>query len=117
MTDMNNRISRSRKANPVPLSRYVPSLVEHLGLAPEFRLEKMKRNWDRIVGSANARNTLPVEIDGRTLVIAVSSPAWITQARFYAASFIVKINGFEPEDGYPIEQVRFVLDRFNRRTE
>ena len=114
---MNNRTYRFRKANPVPLSRYVPSLVEHLGLAPEFRFEKLKRNWSRIVGSANSRNTSPVEIDGRALVIGVSSPAWMTQARFYSSSFVAKINDFEPEDGFRIESVRFVLDRINRRTE
>ena len=86
-------------------------LVHDLGIGSDIRLEKLKRNWQAIVGAVNARNTRPIILDSGVLTVAVSSPVWITQARFYTSTFIYTINSFDPRDGIEVREIRFVLER------
>jgi predicted nucleic acid-binding Zn ribbon protein len=85
--------------------------IEELGLSPDFRLEKLKKNWQSIVGTVNARNTHPLSLRDGVLDVAVSSPVWIVQARFYTSVFLKKINSFESEDGVDIREIHFTLER------
>ena len=102
---------RKRKANPVKLSRFIHSVVDDLGFGTDIRLEKLKKNWNIIVGPVNARNTIPLTLKDEILTVSVSSPAWITQARFYVSSFIEKINGYDPGDGIVLKDIRFIIER------
>lgn len=47
-------------------------------------LGHLARRWERVVGEQLAAETWPVALEGRTLVVAASSQAWATQARFLA---------------------------------
>ena len=108
---MNQHGERTRKANPVKLSSFVPFLIDDLGFSTEFRLEKLKKNWYEIVGKANARNMKPMALKDGMLTVSVSSSAWVTQARFYKSSYIEKINSFDSQDSVVICDIRFILDR------
>ena len=109
MTENRSSGVRKRKANPVSLSIMLAPVLEDLGLGPDIRLEKLKNHWQEIVGTMNARNTRPLSLRDGILTVAVSSPVWITQARFYSSDFIKKINSFESEDGVDIREIRFTL--------
>ena len=111
MSEKKKSLERVRRANPVVLDTILVPLVHDLGIGSDIRLEKLKRNWQAIVGAVNARNTRPIILDSGVLTIAVSSPVWITQARFYTSTFISTINSFDPRDSIEVREIRFVLER------
>lgn len=111
MTDRNCTGGRSRKANAVPLNRILVPLADSYGFSSDIRLEKLKKNWQSVVGLVNARNTKPHDLKNGILTVFVSSPAWITQARFLTPQFLKNINTYDSVDGSEVRDIRFVLDR------
>lgn len=111
MIDRERTLERPRKANPVALEKILVPLADSIGLSSDVRFDKLKRNWLAIVGDVNARNTKPTDLRNGILTVSVSSPVWITQARFYTSTFIKKINAFDAGDGVEVREIRFVLDR------
>lgn len=107
---MKRKTTRIRKANPIKLSHVVQTIVGDLGIASDIYLEKLKRDWREVVGKTNARNTRPVSLKNGVLTIAVSSPVWITQARFYKTSFLHTIKHFYPQDTVEIHDISFILE-------
>jgi predicted nucleic acid-binding Zn ribbon protein len=107
---MKTRDTGERKANPVSVSRLIDSAVDSLGIGCHIHLETLKKNWESIVGITNARNTRPVALDRDILTVAVSSPAWLTQTRFYKATFIETINKYHQHDAV-VTDIRFILER------
>ena len=55
------------------------------GMRSGVTLGRLVRSWERVVGSALAKETMPVSLSGAELVVAASSPAWAAQARFLVA--------------------------------
>jgi len=105
---------RVRKANPVCLGNVLRPLVRNLGLEPVMFIEQIINEWDSIVGKANARNTRPIDLENDVLNIAVSSPVWMTQTRFYKSSFIDRINSYVSEKGIHIRDIHFKLESFKQ---
>ena len=114
MTEKRSCGVRMRKANPVLLSAIIAPVLTGLGLGPDIRLEKLKKHWQDIVGTMNARNTYPLSLRDGILTIAVSSSVWMTQARFYSSTYIKKINSFDSEDGVDIGEIHFTLEKSKR---
>jgi len=108
---MRFRGERIRKANPISLGNILGRVTEELGLESTLFYESIKRNWESIVGSTNAKNIKPLTVKNGILTISVSSPAWMTQARFYKASFINKINKFEHNHTAEIHDILYKLER------
>ena len=108
---MEFHIRRMRKANPVSLENVLGSAVKEMGLESNILFEKIRKNWENIVGKTNAKATKPFSFRDGVLTLAVSSPAWMTQTRFYKSSFIEKINNFDNHYGIKIREINFVLDR------
>ena len=106
---MRRHSTRIRKANPVRLSHVINTVVNNLCIGQEIGFEKLRKNWQEIMGTANAKNTHPVSLKDGILTITVSSPAWITQTRFYKSSFIEKINGYLSHDEVSIKDIHFTL--------
>ena len=111
MSDRNNTGVRTRKANGVSLKSILVPLADSLGFSSDIRFEQLKRNWKIIVGPVNARNTRPKELKNGVLTVMVSSPAWITQARFLTSQFIHNINDYDFGDVVEVREIRFMLDR------
>ena len=107
---MRHRGGRARKANAVPVGGLAGAVVAELGGGPVVLLDTLEKNWSAIVGDANARNSRPVSFGDGILAIAVSSPVWMTQARFMKSFFIEKINRFLGESGRDIRDIAFTLD-------
>jgi len=104
-------LHRKRKANPVFLENVLGAAIKDIGIESNILFEKIKKNWENIVGKTNAKNTRPIFLTDGVLTIAVSSPVWITQTRFYESKFIKKINDFENLSDYKIHKIHFRLDR------
>ena len=102
---------RARKANPVSLDRALFPVIENIGLGPNILIETIRRDWKSIVGETNARNTHPLSLKDGILTLAVSSPVWMTQARFYKTTFINKINNLRNLNDGDITDIRFTLER------
>jgi len=104
-------LHRKRKANPVSLENVLGPTIRDIGIESNILFEKIKKNWENIVGKTNSKNTRPLSLTDGVITIAVSSPVWITQTRFYKATFIEKINDFNNLNGYEIQEICFKLDR------
>ena len=102
---------RHEKANPVSVDKLMGPVIQDMGIESLVVLEKIKNNWEIIVGTTNAKNTNPSSLRHGILTIAVSSPVWMTQARFYKSTIIEKINNFGNLSNYKISEVMFKLDR------
>ena len=100
-----------RRANPVGLDHLLVSLADKLGMRTDLRLEILKKNWTAVVGEINARNTKPASFHDDILTIEVTSPAWLTQARFISSAFLSAVNSFDPDDRCTVREIRFVLAR------
>ena len=101
---------RARKANPVSLEKALGSVIQEIGFESNISLRRIKKNWEKIVGSPNARNTRPVALKKGILTVAVYSPVWMTQTRFYKTSFIRKTNSFFNNCDNTIFDIQFTLD-------
>ena len=108
---MKQSLGRFRKANPVDISDVLGSVVKELHCETDLYFEQLKKQWENIVGSANAKNTRPVSLVKGVLTIAVSSPVWLTQSLFYKSSFIKKVNDYNPVSDCIIYDIKFVLDK------
>ncbi|MFC1489788.1 DUF721 domain-containing protein [Candidatus Latescibacterota bacterium] len=102
---------RKINANPVSVDRLMGPAIKNMGIESIVIFEKIKNNWEIIVGATNAKNTIPSSLRHGKLTIAVSSPVWMTQARFYKSTIKEKINNFDNLNDYAINEVIFKLDR------
>ena len=108
---MNNMSGKEvKRANPVSIQRILYPLSASLGLSSDIRLEQLLKNWQEVVGAANAAHTRPAALKNGVLTVLVSSPAWMTQVRFLSPIFLKKINSFDPRDDVKISEIRFVLE-------
>lgn len=108
---MEFHIERTRKANPVSLKDLLGLVVKKMGLESNILFERIKKDWENIVGKTNAKATTPVALRDGVLTLTVSSPAWMTQTRFYKSSFIEKINNFNDRYSIKIHEINFMLER------
>ena len=107
---MRFHVERLRKANPVSLGNSLGPITKELGLESNIFFEKIKKNWEKIVGSFNAKNTKPHAVKDGILTILVSSPVWLTQVRYCKSSFIDKINQLEDHHSIKIHEILFKLE-------
>lgn len=91
---------------PRPVHESVEEVVAGLA-APHERADGMDRartgapsaallgtvfsRWEELVGSAIARHTKPLRLEGGTLVVAVDQPAWATQVRLLAPGILTSV--------------------------
>lgn len=108
---MNSRVTRFRKANPVNITNILTGVIRDIHCESDVYFAQLKKQWVSIVGETSARNTTPVKIYDGILTITVSSPVWLTQARFYKSSFIEKINSFDSLKHYEVRDISFTLDK------
>jgi hypothetical protein len=71
--------------------------------------ELLHTHWPLVAGAQIAKHTQPVEISGKTLIVYVDHPGWLTQLkRTPKAPLLKKINR---TPGLPeIADIRFLLD-------
>jgi predicted nucleic acid-binding Zn ribbon protein len=66
------------------ISSVLRGVLSEPKLRQGLTLGRLARHWDEVVGSKLAAETWPAALDDAALVVAASSSAWATQARFLA---------------------------------
>jgi hypothetical protein len=107
---MNRGDIRFRKANPVPLSGIMVSVVGELRCEEDFFIDQLKKDWKDIVGETNARNIHPLSLQNGVLTASVSSPGWMTELQFAKKRLLDKINDYETIQNITVQDIRFILD-------
>jgi hypothetical protein len=80
-------------------------LLTRLSLEEKITLNRLKREWSQVFGEPLSRHTSPAEFDKGTLVIAVDTPGWLLQLKFFRQEILEKLHG------YGIRDIRFRLGR------
>ncbi len=91
------------------MSNAIPRVLRRLGLADKLIVYRAVADWEKIVGAGVARHTAAVGVEGKTLVVAVDSPAWMTQMVFLKEEILQKIAG-HIGPGH-LNEIQFVLKR------
>ena len=84
-------------------------LLTRLSLDEKVALERLKREWPQLFSEPLSRHTGPADIEKGILVIAVDTPAWLQQLKFFKEDILEKVRG------HGIREVRFKLGRVYRR--
>lgn len=66
-----------------------------------MRLDSLQKEWRNLFGEPLSLHTYPAEIKGGELLIAVDSPVWMQQLKFYKQEIVGKLQA------YRIHSVRF----------
>jgi predicted nucleic acid-binding Zn ribbon protein len=69
----------------------LPKVVKRLKLQDTLAVQPAVNRWPEIVGDKVARHTHARSVDGKTLIVAVSSPVWMTQLTFLKPRILEKI--------------------------
>ena len=85
-----SRPGRSRKFRSV--GSVLPRVLKGLRLDKVLAAQPAVDLWPQITGPKTAEHTQAVEVDGKTLVIVVDGPAWMTQLRFLKPQLLKKID-------------------------
>ena len=101
---------RFPKANPVSVGSLMKPVVEKIGCGSTILLDTLRKNWEKIVGASNARNSTPASIADGVLTVVVFSPVWMTQVRFMKTSFLEKINLFLASRGLAVRDIIFTMN-------
>jgi len=90
----------------------LPRVLKGLKLDKVLAAQPAVDSWPQIAGPKTAEHTRAVEVDGKTLVVVVDSPAWMVQLRFLKPQLLKKIEGRVGKG--LITDLRFVLGQGRR---
>jgi predicted nucleic acid-binding Zn ribbon protein len=85
----------------------LPRVLKGLKLDKVLAAQPAVDLWPQIAGPKTAEHTRAVEVDRKTLVVIVDSPAWSAQLRFLKPQLLKKIDGRVGKG--LITDVRFML--------
>lgn len=91
----------------VPLAEVLDGYLDKSGLGDSLVRLRAMDEWDAAVGPRISRVTRPAEVRGETLVVDVSSSAWITELSMMSGLILERLNA--RAKGPPIGRVRFRL--------
>jgi predicted nucleic acid-binding Zn ribbon protein len=102
-------LSRKAQRSFKSVGEALPAVLREIGLAEKVAAYQAVANWPAIVGKAIARHATALRVEDRTLVVAVDSPAWMTQLFYLQGQILDKIS--RQSGAGLITEVRFVLKR------
>ena len=95
-----------RRSRPQRLSVVLENYLQEAGLQEALERLGVLDDWAGVVGERIARVTRPVEVRQETLVVEVSSSAWLNELSMMSRQIIERLNR---RDGPGIAKVRFRL--------
>ena len=101
----------SSGADPRPLGESVDRLVRGLGAPSADATRSIFADWADIVGEQIAEHARPHALRERTLVVAVTDPAWATQLRFLETELLSRIAAATGSDEVTAIEVRVRSER------
>ncbi len=81
-----------RTAVPKQLGGVLASVIQNLGIGQRLKKAEALDRWNEIVGEQIARVTVPVRVEGETLVVHVTSSVWRNELVFLKRELIAKVN-------------------------
>lgn len=100
---------RRKKKTFQSLNKALPAVLARIGLKSKVQVYRAVAEWQTIAGDAVARHASAIKVEEKTLVVAVDSPAWMTQLLFLKEQILQKIAA-QIGPGL-IEDIRFILKR------
>jgi predicted nucleic acid-binding Zn ribbon protein len=107
--DKDMSVGRRRRQSFKSISEGLAAVLRDLGLTEKVVAYQAVSSWQEIVGTAIARHATALSVEDRTLVVAVDSPAWMTQLFYLKGQILDKIS--RHIGAGLITEVRFVLKR------
>jgi predicted nucleic acid-binding Zn ribbon protein len=101
----------SSAGDPRPVSETIDRLVRSMGAPSADVTRSIFADWPEIVGEHLAAHARPHALRERTLVVAVSDPAWATQLRFLEAELLGRIAAATGSDEVNAIEVRVRRER------
>jgi predicted nucleic acid-binding Zn ribbon protein len=101
----------SSGGDPRPLGETVDRLVRSMGAPSADVTRSLFADWTEIVGAQLAAHARPHALRERTLVVAVSDPAWATQLRFLESELLDRIAAATGSDEVTAIEVRVRRER------
>ncbi len=87
----------------------LPSVLRQFGLKDKIMVYRAVAEWASIAGEGIARHSTALAVEDKTLVVAVDSPAWMTQLYYLKGELLEKISRHIGKG--LINDARFVLKR------
>lgn len=103
-------MSRSREPRPDRLQlvgELIPRFLQKKGLAAKVEAASVVPEWEELVGPGIAAVTHPIRVSDGTLVVAVSTSAWMMELSLMKGDLMRRLNAGK-RDGR-IEQLVFVM--------
>ncbi len=91
------------------LSLTLKGLSKSYGLEQGLVLDRLQRNWGKVVGPQVASHTHPIEVRRGTLCIAVDSAVWLQELSFFKEELSRKIAQFCGADAADIRHLRLSI--------
>lgn len=98
---MDIRTHKLEKANLA-----IPKILRHHQLLLPYKLYQAKRDWPKIAGAQIAKYSYILEFQGKTAVIAVLNPVYMSYLFMYKRKLIQALNAYAGQD--VIADIRFV---------
>ncbi len=99
------RRRKSRKFRS--LGDVLPRVLKRLHLEKVVEAQKLVRLWPEVVGDKIAQHTRALSVEGKTLVVVVDSPGWMTQLTYLKPQLLKKV-ARQVKRGL-VKDIRFVL--------
>src|SRR3989338_3399503 len=96
-----------RKSSPnlMPIAKILPKALKQWKPDEKGILGALGRQWDKIVGTALSRQTIPLSLHGNCLIVGVQSSAYANELQLLQTQILKKID--EEVPAALIKKVRF----------
>lgn len=84
-------MKRPRNENFTQISDVLDSVLKRKGLGKKLKQHELFLRWDEIVGERMAKKAVPKCFQGETLIVVVTSAAWMSEMKFLKPRIIEKI--------------------------
>jgi len=78
--------------DPQPIGKVLDSVVKRRGWQRRISLSTVLRDWEGLVGDANAQHSRPTDFTDGVLTIQCDSTAWATAMRYNASPLVKRLN-------------------------
>ena len=109
---MSKSPKKSRNSKLMSSAEVLQSLLQNGNnnpLSSQFKRWKLWQNWGEVVGETIAKNSMPVSIDGKQLVVWVKHPVQLQELIFVKKPLMEKINSYMGHRW--IANIHFTLDK------
>jgi predicted nucleic acid-binding Zn ribbon protein len=98
---------RSGPDKPQLIGELIPRLLQRNGISAKVEAASVIPEWDELVGPAIAAVARPLTVSDGTLIVAVTTSAWLMELDLMKASLMRRLNAGKKAGR--IEQLVFVM--------